>query len=141
MAEFEDMMLRRLDRLEAMVGSFSTSHIKADLQEAIDAARSNDKAALAKLQDEVKELRAQLSVTARKSDLTALNNRLVDGTHNLFATVVADEVLRLEKHAEATTADAVRAVKRDVSAAQDAAQSVIKSAEQLLSRYAEELGS
>jgi hypothetical protein len=141
MSDELNALIDRVNRLEAMAGSFSTSYLKADLQDAIDAARKNDAAALARLQDEVRELRAQLSVTAHKTDLTALNNKMVDSVHHLLADVISDEAVRMEKYADAATSDALRAVKRDVSAAVDAAASNIKSAEALLSRYAEELGS
>lgn len=139
--EIINSLLTRVSALEAGAGSFSSAHMKSDLQDAIEAARKNDRAALERLQSEVRELRAQLTNTARKSDLTDLNSRLVSSVHNTIAEVVADESARLEKYADNSTTDAVRAVKRDVAAATDAAASNIKSAEALLSRYAGELGS
>ena len=132
----------RIAALEAVVNSLTPTPTVdySRLGEAVEAARKGDSQRLVALETAVRELRSQLTGLATKGDLTALNNKLIDGAHHVVASVVADESARLEAHTATAVEDATRAVRRDAERAAGAAMANLEHAKSIILAYSAQLG-
>jgi len=139
--DFEAMVLRRLDRIEA-ANTYSVS--PPDRGDEIEKLRGELAALKSDLRNrdiEVRDLRAIVASKMDRSGVVDVLNKNLTEVVRVIGDTTGDEINATAKRLRNEIGDATRAIHRDVERAELAASSSIKSAAAVIAAWSSELGS
>jgi hypothetical protein len=138
---FEDMVLRRLDRMETMAGSHYSPSDQTGEIEKLRGELAALKADVRNRDIEIRDLRAIVATKVDRAGVVDVLNKNLTEVVSVIGDTTGDEINATAKRLRNEIGDATRAIHRTAEAAEVAASSSIKSAAAVIAAWSSELGS